>query len=182
MAYSSIIDVFYQLENLEFFDIVLPFLLIFAVVYGILTYLGIFGKENKAVSIIVAVVLGLLSVRLPFFSQFLAEITPRLGVGLSILLALIILVGLFTPKKSRGTITWILFAVGAIIAIIILIQTETVLGGYGSGYFSEQLIGWVVMIAILIGVIVAVTAGKGGKGSSGPPAPLWRMATEEDTE
>src|SRR3989338_927294 len=178
MAYSSIIDVFYQLENLAFLDIVLPFLLIFAVVYGILTWMNIFG-DNKAVHVIIAIVLGLLSVRLPFFSQFLAEISPRLGVGLTILLGLLILVGLFTPDKSRGVISWILFAVGAVIFIIILVQSGNVLGqyGYGSGYFSEQIIGWVVMVAILIGVIVAIVAGKGsGDGSKGP-APLFKLST-----
>ena len=174
MAFGSIGDVFYQLENLGFFDIVLPFLLIFGVVYGILQYMKIFGQDNKGVHAMIAIILGLLAIRLPFFSAFLAELSPRLGVGLTILLGILLLIGLFTPSNSRGTIAWILLSVGALIFIVILIQTGNVLSdfGFGNGFFSEEIIGWLVMVAVLIGVIVAVVAGKGGEGSHGP-APLW---------
>jgi len=176
MAFGNIGDVFYQLENLGFFDIVLPFLLIFGVVYGILQYMKIFGSENKGVHAMIAIILGLLAIRLPFFSAFLSEISPRLGVGLTILLGLLLLIGLFTPESSRGTIAWILLSVGAIIFIVILVQTGNVLGdfGLGHGFFSEEIIGWLVMVAVLIGVIVAVVAGRSGGQSTGSyPAPFW---------
>ncbi len=159
MAIGSIIDILFQLENLGFFDFILPFLLMFAVVYGILQYMKIFG-EDKAVHIIIAVVLGLISIRLPFYSQFLTEMSPRLAVGLIVLLALLILVGMFAPNQSRGTIGWILFAVGAVIFIVIAVQTFNALS-YLNGYVdSSEIIGWVVMVAILIGVIVAIAAGN----------------------
>ena len=176
MAYGNIIDIFRQLEYLGFFDIILPFLLIFAVVFGILSYMKIFG-DQKSVHVIIAIVIGLLSIRLPFFSAFLTQISPRLGVGLVILLTIIILIGLFTPEESRGTISWILLAVGAIIFIVIIVQTANVMSYFGTGYyFSEEIIGWVVMIAILIGVVVAVVAGN-SSGSKKGPAPLWQAVT-----
>ena len=173
LQFGSIIDVLFQLENLGFFAFVLPFLLVFAIIYGILQAVHIFG-DNKAVHIIIGVVLGLMSIRLPFFADFLTEVTPRLGVGLTILLVLLILVGLFTPKKSTSAILWILFAVGAIIAIVVIVQTSNVLGYLGIGAFSSEIIGWIVMIAVLIGVIVAVVAGKGEReGGEEGYGPLW---------
>ena len=136
MAIGSIIDILFQLENLGFFDFILPFLLMFAVVYGILQYMKIFG-EDKAVHIIIAVALGLIAIRLPFYSQFLTEISPRLAIGLIVLLALLILVGMFVPNQSRGTLGWILFAVGAVIFIIIATQTFNALT-YLNGYLDSS--------------------------------------------
>ena len=172
MAIGSIIDILFQLENLGFFDFILPFLLMFAVVYGILQYMKIFG-EDKAVHIIIAVVLGLISIRLPFYSQFLTEISPRLAIGLIVLLSLLILVGMFIPNQSRGSLGYVLFAVGAVIFIIIAAQTFNALT-YLNGYLdSSEIIGWVVMVAILIGVIVAVAAGKSHGESSTHLLPLF---------
>lgn len=172
MAFGSIGDVFYQLENLGFFDIVLPFLLAFAVVYGVLTYMKIFG-EDKAVHVVIAVVIGLLAIRFPFYSAFLSEISPRLGVGLTILLAILLLVGLFAQDKGRSAIMWILFALGGIIFLVILVQTGDALGFIGAGYFSQEAIGWLVMVAILIGIIVVVVSGKSSQPGDSHPIGLF---------
>ena len=159
MAFGSIIDILFQLENLGFYDFILPFLLMFAIVYGILQYMKIFG-EDKAVHIIIAIVLGLISIRLPFYADFLTVISPKLAIGLIVLLSLLILVGMFTPNNSRTSIGWILFGVGAVIFIIVAVQTFNDLN-FINGYLqSSEIIGWVVMIAILIGVIVAIAAGS----------------------
>ena len=57
---------------------------------------------------------------------------------------------------------WILMGVGAVIFIIVAVQTFNVFNNFGYGSFdNSELIGWVVMIVILIGVIVAVVAGSG---------------------
>ena len=68
----------------------LPFLLVFAVVFGILIQMNIFGK-NRGINVIIALVIGFLAVRSPFFTQFYSEIFPRLGVGIVILLSILIL-------------------------------------------------------------------------------------------
>lgn len=173
MAFTgNIFDIFYQLENLGFFDIVLPFLLAFAVVYGILTYMKIFGTD-KAVHVIIAVVIGLLAIRFPFYSAFLSEISPRLGVGLTVLLTALILLGLFAQTKGRSAILWILFALGGIIFLVILVQTGSVLGFIGAGYFSQEAIGWLVMVAVLIGIIVAVVSSKGETPGDSHPVGLF---------
>ena len=127
MAFGGTLqDALYQLETLGFFDFVLPFLLVFATIFGILSFTKVF-KDQKAVNIIVAIILGLLSIRLPFFSMFLTELSPRLGLGLVILLSLLILIGMFIPKGYHDIISWILLAVGAITFVIILLQSADVL-------------------------------------------------------
>ncbi len=158
MAFGSIADILIQWEYLGFFQFVLPFLLVFAVVFGILSYMNIFGS-NKGIHAIVAIVLGLLSIRAGFFSAFLAEIAPRLGVGLTILLAILILIGLFVPQDSTKTVGWVLMGVAGLIVIVILSQLYNVFGFFTGafGLTSSEIIGYIVMIALVVAIIVIVT-------------------------
>src|SRR3989338_10911284 len=104
-------EVFFRLEAFGLYDFLLPFLLMFAVVFGILSFIGIF-KEQKGLNAVIAIVLGLLAVRYSFFTDFLNEISPRLGVGLVILLALMILIGLFVPSEHIMIIRWVMVGIG----------------------------------------------------------------------
>jgi len=160
--FGSVADILIQWEYMGFFDFVLPFLLIFAVVFGILTQMKVFG-DSKGVHVIIAFILGMLSIRAEFFRAFLSEMAPRLGVGLTVLLATLILIGLFTPKGAHKTILWILFGVGAVILIIILNQLYGIFGFRGNfGTFAGgDAISWIVMGVIFIGVIVAIVVSKG---------------------
>lgn len=153
-------DIFALWEQYGLYDFVLPFLLIFVMVYGILQYMKIF-KGDKGISVLIALVLGLMATRLPFMANFLKEISPRLGVGLIILLTILILIGLFTPEKTGAIFGWIFIGVGLIILLIILGQVANTFGfGFG-GFFNDNLIAGLLLIGLLVGVIVAiVTAGS----------------------
>ncbi|MBU0907443.1 MAG: hypothetical protein KKE05_04790 [Nanoarchaeota archaeon] len=161
MAFGSIADILFQWENMGFFDIVLPFLLVFAIVFGILSYMKIFGN-NKGIHAIVAIILGLLSIRAGFFQAFLSQIAPRLGVGLTVLLVLLILFGLFVQDQSKKTIGWILLGIAALIFIIIMGQMYSIFTGWGSGlgFDNPETMGWIIMIGLLIVIIVVVAMGS----------------------
>ena len=62
-------------EQAGFFSYLLPFLLIFALVFGILTQIQLF-RENKAINAIIALVVGLISLQFPMVPQFFSEIFP----------------------------------------------------------------------------------------------------------
>ena len=157
MVYS-IQDVIYQLENVGVFEILLPFFLIFAVVFGILSYMRIFG-DNRGVHIVIAFVVGLMAVRLPYFNQFYRELFPRLGVGVTILLAVLILVGLFITKRNRGGIFIGLLAIGAVVAIVVIYEAFDYLGF--TSYSGSDAVGWIIAAVIFIGIIIAVAASTG---------------------
>lgn len=165
MVLYSVQDFLYQLESAGIFDFLLPFLLIFAVVFGILMQMKIFSG-SKGVNVIIALVIGMLSVRFNFFNQFYAEIFPRLGVGITVVLAILILLGIFIPQQHRAYWFWGLAGIALVIAIVVLYQTFSVLGWVGYGYFGDATIGWIVFGLLIASLIIAVAASSGGGNSS----------------
>lgn len=169
MVFGSIADIFFQWEFLGVFDFVLPFLLVFAIVFGILSATSILGK-NKGVSVIIALVIGLMSIRYTdFFSGFLSELFPRLGIGIAILLTLMILVGLFIAKEEQRYWYYGLGAIGAVIAIVVVWQSLERRGLTGGGGVGSDTVGFIILAVLLIGVIIAVAVGGGKEDSSNNP-------------
>ena len=86
-------NILYQLEQQGVFSYVLPFLMIFAITYGILDKTGIFKQNN--INIILSLAVSLMALQMNFVSYFFRELFPRMGVVLSIILVIVILLGLF---------------------------------------------------------------------------------------
>ncbi len=150
-----------NLEQLGFFDYILPFLIIFSIIFGILSSLKIF-KENKAINGIIALSVGLMALQFDFVPIFFREVFPRVGVGIVLLLLALIFMGMFMEAKSAAT-NWIFFGVGIVILISILIETAeaTSLGIFGSWWSDNitTLLTWTGIIAI-VGMIIGSTGDK----------------------
>jgi len=157
---TAIGDMFVQWEQAGFFQYLLPFLLIFALVFGILRQIKLF-KDDKAINGIIALVVGLLALQFPMVPQFFAEIFPRLGIGLAIILALLILMGMFIDPKS-GAIGYTLLGVAGVIFIIVLIKTAGALGWSSGMWWSDNwpMVAGAVFILIVIGIIVGSSKEK----------------------
>jgi len=89
MAYgfygTTITDILNAWVEFGVFAYVLPFLLIFAVIFGILTKSHILGT-NKGVMATVSAAVGLLALYNDYVTHFFESIFPYAGIGLSILL------------------------------------------------------------------------------------------------
>jgi len=157
-----------QWESAGIFDFLLPFLLIFAIVFGILTTTNILGP-NKGIHTIIAFVIGLLALRLPIVSAFFAEVFPRLGVGIAVMLVLLVLVGMFVPDNEKRYWAWGLGAIGVIIAIVVITQSFDQYGWYSSYNFQDN-IAWIIGGIILVGLIIAVSAASNPSTGSKPNA------------
>ncbi len=167
-AIGSFLD---SLGQAGFFSYLLPFLLIFALVFGILSRLKLF-EETKMVNGLIALAVGLLALQFDFVPVFFSEIFPRVGIGLAIILAILILTGLFVPKATW--VPYVLFGVSALIVIVILIQSSDVFGG-GIGYwFSDY---WPLILGLLfIIILVAVVVGGSKEDKDPVPGPFFPWA------
>jgi hypothetical protein len=165
-------DALNNLANLGFFTYALPFLIIFALVFGILTKMNIF-KDNKGVNAIISIAVGLMALSVPTVPQFFSQIFPSLGIGLSIILVILIIVGFFSdPSKPWVTIS--LFVVAAIVALVVIVQSS----GIDLGMWIQDNLGntaGTLIIVIAVVVLIAIVIGREKKPNKPPVTfePIW---------
>lgn len=152
-------QMFEQWETSGIFAYVLPFILMFALIYGILTKVQIF-KGHNAVNATIAAAVGLMAIRTNIVNDFFIELFPRMGVGIAVLLALFILVGMFIPKKNW--VIYSLFGAGVLIFAIVLISSSTDMGlGAGAWWFNnwESIVGVLLFIVVIVVIVMSGTSG-----------------------
>jgi hypothetical protein len=166
MAAYTITDLLNYLNNQGVFSYVIPFLLIFAVIFAILEKSKILG-DNKTIQAIVATSIGLLALQFDHVPRFFGVIFPRFGIGLSIFLVLLIMLGFFySGELSKGKVAWIGWVVGIGVVLWSLSSYDEWFGDFG-GWFSDYIYAIIILGAI---VAVIIITSKSGKGSSPKPA------------
>ncbi len=161
----------YRLENLGFFSYVLPFLVIFALIYAILSKAGFLGNNN-AINVILSLAVSLMALQFNFVSYFFAQIFPRMGIVLSIIIVLMILMGLFVkfddkwPKIFFGIFT-------GVAGVVIVFQSFSESFGWGNWNLFNSPFWWslqnnfpmiLVFILVLGGIIAIPILGNRGNG------------------
>lgn len=162
-----------QAQEIGFYQVIVPFLLVFAIVYGILESIGLF--ENKGIKAVIAFVLGLLVTGSGIFTETIQSFTPYLGVVIFFLLSFIVVLGLTTGKKLSkilGTSDEGGMLMGAIGAFIfgILVWIFAISQGWGIEIGGGTFQGLQENLGIIIGVVViliGIAAVVWGGGSSG---------------
>ena len=154
---TTVTDVLNIWNDMGVFSYVIPFLLIFAIIFAILDKTKILG-DNRPIESIVATSIGLLSLQFDFVSEFFAIIFPRFGMGIAIFIVLIIMVGFFFPADSDiGKMKWIGYTVGIGVVLWAITSWDQwySYNGFG-GWFAENI--WsIIVLAILVTVVVVVT-------------------------
>ena len=166
MAYATTItDVLNQWAEIGVFAYVLPFLMIFAVIYGILSKTQILGGR-KGVDATIALAAGLLSLQFDYVSNFFASIFPYTGIGLAVLLVALILAGMFI-KEDENAFKWIYFGLGFIIFVAVLLTSLSDFrwwGGFGYGWGES----WpAILVAVVVLGLIALVIWGGGQESGG---------------
>ncbi len=170
MSEGALGDLFAQWEQMGFFSYLLPFLLIFALVFGILVKVKLF-KDNKAVNAIIALVVALMAVQFDIVPNFFSQIFPMLGVALAIILILFVLMGLFLDPEHPA-MNWILFGIGAIIFVVVVVQATGGMGWSAGMWWQDN---WVTImgVVIVIALVIAVIASSSKPKNPIYPKPTW---------
>jgi hypothetical protein len=138
-----------------------------ALVYGLLTKVQVLGN-NTGINLVLSLSIAVMALQFNFVSVFFSEIFPRLGVGLSIILVIMILLGAFIDFDQNAWIKWVFFGVGALIALIIIFQSlgsSFAFGGFigfsNFGYFMQRWgTGLIVAIVTIVLIVMIVKKGK----------------------
>ncbi len=163
--FSAAVDNFADVGG---FDVVLPFILVFAVTFAVLRKIKLFG-ENKNVDAIVSLILAAFLVSATDLVEILIGFLPRVSMIVLVLLMLILVVGIFSGGSSWGG-GWLL--AGAVVAIF------SVLWALGAAAewevplleeVTEQDIGTLIVIGVFVLVIWLIVRepGNGGGRSLG---------------
>ena len=165
MAFFSFEQLIWSWQNQGVFSVVLPFILIFAVIYGILQRSKILGAK-PAIDSIVSLVVAALALQTNLVAEFFTALWPRAGMGLAVLLVIVILFGLFLPEEGGGRMLVIFGSIAAfIVFIIILAHTYEAFAWFSGGFWWQQNQTWIITAIIIVGIITAVILGTKPKGT-----------------
>ena len=160
---------FRSLENWGFTDVMLPFLLIFVIVYAVLQKTRILGETKKNLNVVVAVVFALLVVIPHVTGRFPAnadpvliinEALPQVSIVLVAVIFLLILIGVFGQDYVFLGVTmpgWI-----TLVSLVVIILIFGGAAGWWSGQFGNTLENFfgtegvaVFIMLLTFGIIIA---------------------------
>jgi len=157
----SFADILNKAAEMQIFSYVLPFLLVFALVYAILIKSNILG-DNKGAIVIISLALGLLSLVGDYFPNFIQAMSPKLAIALSLLIAVLVLLGLFVERAQ-----WLnnLFIGVGILAFVIVAYSSLADYRFTGSWLWEEY-GPALVTLIIIGIVIALIVRGSSKESS----------------
>lgn len=145
-------------EHPFFVNVLLPFLLIFTVVYAILEKTNILGEGKKSADIIVALIIGFIFVGAQSLVGFTLSIIPVIAVMLVLLLGYFLIFGFIGIRQNKG----LNIALGIIFGIALIV---TILWASGvlkkmTASFSSNAMTLTIAVIIIVGAIALITSSK----------------------
>ncbi len=178
MAYFT--NAMYTLENLGLRDVILPFLLIFTLIYAVLSKSKVLGEDKKNFNVIVSMVLGLLVV-VPHITgsypagadvvDIMNSALPNVSLVVVAVIMFLILVGIMGAKPK-----WVGKSTGGVIAIIAILVVIIIFGN-SAGWWTNLpwWLDWLnnsdtqalIVVLIIFGAVIAFVTSDGSKKEGG---------------
>ncbi|MBS3151428.1 hypothetical protein J4443_03565 [Candidatus Woesearchaeota archaeon] len=172
------------------FDVILPFLLVFAVVFGILEKTRILGEEKigketyprKNLNAIVAFVLAMLVVAATKIVGVINTALPQVSLLIIVALSFLLMIGIFMKpdntlyEKLSGR--WMVFLMIIMFVGVISVflgnipanEKQSWLGfafNYVLEFWSGTLVATLILLGVVIWAIIYITKGDEGRPSAG---------------
>jgi len=151
---------------------ILPFLLVFTLIFAILDKTQILGEGKRQINAIIGLVIGLIVLAFPPATELIVNLMPILAVLAVILLIVIMLFAFISQDKEFEMPKSIKIAFGVIIVLALgiglLVLTDS-LGFLIEGFGTDQgrmIATNLFFLLVIVGAIIAVVAGKGSGDSS----------------
>ena len=142
-------------------EMVLPFLLVFVVIFAILEKSKLLGDKKHQINMLVALVFGFLSIAFPQPREIMVSIIPWIAVGISVLLVFFILYGFVAgdltkmPKGLKITFGVLagIFTIGVIIYVTGI--WDVLNNFFGEASTGGSFITTLAVLGIIIWVVVS---------------------------
>ena len=153
-----------------FLELVLPFLLVFTIVFAILQKTKILGDGKKQIDAIVALVVGLITISFGYATGIIISLVPFLAVVAVIILVFMMLYGMVYADGKFEMHRGLKITFGIVVGLAVIAAVMVATGAWNFVYdlfFFESDGSLVTNIVFLVVVIVAIVAvvwqGKGDK-------------------
>ena len=162
-------SIFYELESIGFYEYILPFMLVFVIIFAILEKTKIFGTEGTGpktnINVVIALIIGFLVLADPAIVAWMNGYLSRMAFFIVLGIMMMLVVSMFGGSSSfngGGTI------LGIVVALVALLWTLSS-GTYGVStpnwfYYIESYLSTILLVGLFIGFIWMVAfAGKSDK-------------------
>ncbi len=167
---ANLVEVFQTLESWGMLDVMLPFLLIFTLVFAVLQKSMIFGQDSKRFNTIIALVLAMVVVIPHIMGTYphgknavliINSFLPDIALVLVAIIMVLMLSGVFGYQTKDNNSGWILFIAFAVVIYLF---------GLSAGWWAK--FNWfnidsdtlsVVLVLLVFGIVIAAVTG-GGEG------------------
>ena len=144
-----------------FVEGVLPFILIFTLVFAVLQKSKILGEDKKQLDALVSFSVALLTIAFANAVNVIVQLIPVLAVGLVIILVFMVLWGAVAGKHEGLQNKFVMWAFGILVLIVVAGATLYYTGAIDSveDYFdtaSSSLWTNILFIVLIVGAVVAV--------------------------
>jgi len=151
-----------------FTDYVLPFILVFTLIFAILQKTQLLGEGRKQINSMIGLVVGLILISFPFARDIVVQLMPFLAVSAVVLLVFMLLYGFIMGKKDGDVLhKGVKIALGiilglAMITVLLFISGywepiwNLMFGGEGSGQIWIN----ILLVIVIAGAIASVVATK----------------------
>src|SRR3989344_4285795 len=113
-------DVFSSLQELGVINYVLPFLLIFAIMFAILEKTHILGKDKTNINVVVSSVVGLLLVVQQGIVEIINLFLPRVSLIIVVALMGLLVIAMLAGKEYEG-LSGSVFGIAVILVVIAIV-------------------------------------------------------------
>lgn len=170
MAYVDFQTIVQDLENAGIFDVVLPFLLVFTLVFGFLEKIKLFGSDkdgqprtniNAVFSLVVAGFILTQEEIIEKINSFL----PRVSLILLVFVMLLLLIGTFIGERQHQW-TGRIFGIAVIVCLIAVFWAFTstdqnfLEGGDIRDWWDDNWIGFCTLAGVIIVMVLVIAGGR----------------------
>jgi hypothetical protein len=154
-------------------QVILPFLLVFTIIFAILDRSKMLGEDKRQINAIVSLVIALIFVSFPYARDIVVQLMPFLVVCIIILFVFMLIFGFIMAKKEGDMLNkglkialGIIFGLAILVAVLWITGAWTIISGWVTkeGYTNNILFN-AILLAVIGGAIAIVitSSGKGDK-------------------
>lgn len=155
-----------------FSDYILPFVLVFTLIFAILEKTQLLGEGKRQVNAIIGLVVGLILITFPFANNIIVQLMPFLAVSAVILFVFMLLYGFIMGKKEGDVLhKGVKIALGIILGLAVITAVLWAAGVWNTVYDfmfnrgdSGQIWINILLIGVIAGAVIAVVSSKDKSG------------------